>query len=161
MKSFVMQLLQRWASCHGSFAGAVAAAAMPALLATGLTASPVFRKQPAAVYPVAAFRGGCCNEKKNVLVVSSVGSRRTSSSIRASSSDNTLAAGLVSSINNEQIGKHPAHVTDQLYQYILQHTREPQVCGLFILMCSRSQIERFQSIASLQKNCLKSGKSEN
>jgi hypothetical protein len=43
----------------------------------------------------------------------------------------------------------------------LQHTREPQVCGLFILMCSRSQIERFQSIASLQKNCLKSGKSEN
>ncbi|KAH9535985.1 hypothetical protein CY35_17G081300 [Sphagnum magellanicum] len=122
-----MQLLQRWASCHGSFAGAVAAAAMPALLATGLTASPVFRKQPAAVYPVAAFRGGCCNEKKNVLVVSSVGSRRTSSSIRASSSDNTLAAGLVSSINNEQIGKHPAHVTDQLYQYILQHTREPQI----------------------------------
>ncbi|CAM6012579.1 unnamed protein product [Sphagnum balticum] len=26
-----------------------------------------------------------------------------------------------------QIGKHPAHVTDQLYQYILQHTREPQI----------------------------------
>jgi hypothetical protein len=122
-----MQLLQRWASCHGSFAGAVAAAAMPAPLATGLTASPVFRKQPAAVYPVAAFRGGCCSEKKNVLVVSSVGSRRSSSSIRASSSDNTPAAGLISSINNEQIWKHLAHVTDQLYRYILQHTREPQI----------------------------------
>ncbi|CAK9210920.1 unnamed protein product [Sphagnum jensenii] len=100
---------------------------MPALLATGLTASPVFRKQPAAAYPVAAFRGGCCSEKKKVLVVSSGGSRRSSSSIRASSSDNTPAAVLISSINNEQIGKHPAHVTDQLYQYILQHTREPQI----------------------------------
>lgn len=124
-----MQLLQRWASCHGSFAGAIAAAAMPALLATGLTASPVFRKQPAAVYPVTAFPGGCCSEKKNVLVVSSVGSRRSSSSSRiiASSSDNTPAAELISSINNEQIGKHSAHVTDQLYQYILQHTREPKV----------------------------------
>jgi hypothetical protein len=109
------------------FAGAVAAAGMPALLATGLTASPVFMKQPAATYPVAAFRGGCCSEKKNVLVVSSGGSRRSSSSIRASSSDNTPAAVLISSINNEQIGKHPAHVTEQLYQYILQHTREPQV----------------------------------
>ncbi len=140
LKSFVMQLLQRWASCHGSFAGAIAAAAMPALLATGLTASPVFRKQPAAVYPVTAFPGGCCSEKKNVLVVSSVGSRRrrrrsSSSSSIASSSDNTPAAGLISSINNEQIGKHSAHVTDQLYQYILQHTREPKVCALFILMC--------------------------
>jgi hypothetical protein len=132
-----MQLLQRWASCHGSFAGAIAAAAMPALLATGLTASPVFRKQPAAVYPVTASPGGCCSEKKNVLVVSSVGSRRSSSSSRiiASSSDNTPAAELISSINKEQIGKHSAHVTDQLYQYILQHTREPKVCPLFILMC--------------------------
>jgi hypothetical protein len=135
LKSFVMQLLQRWASCHRSFAGAIAAAAMPALLATGLTASPVFRKQPVAVYPVIAFPGWCCSEKKNVLVVSSVGSRRSSSSIIASSSDNTPAAGLISSINNEQIGKHSAHVTDQLYQYILQHTREPKVCALFILTC--------------------------
>ncbi len=134
LKSFVMQLLQRWASCHGSFSGAIAAAVMPALLATGLTASPVFRKQPATVYPVTAFPGGYCSEKKNVLVVSRVGSRR-SSSIISSSSDNTPAVGLISSINNEQIGKHSAHVTDQLYQYILQHTREPKVCALFILMC--------------------------
>jgi hypothetical protein len=37
-------------------------------------------------------------------------------------------------MNNEQIGKHSAHVNDQLYQYILQHTREPKVCALSIVM---------------------------
>ncbi len=50
--------------------------------------------------PITAFPDGCYSDKKNVLVVSSVGSRR-SSSIIASSSDNTPAAGLISSINNE------------------------------------------------------------